>query len=127
MSEQTPQLPAEFVFSTADLYARSGFSNGAFFKDAFPNLSANELRDLLVDVLQQHVLPKLDQSVQTLLVPSVHNPLRVTSVDGNGVDWLTPEAGHGAALTPARIRVPAEAVLSSAKRLRLAAPSRTAA
>lgn len=115
-------LPAQFVFTTNDLYVRAGFEGGTILRRAFPDLSATDLRDLLVDVLQSYVMPRIDQNVQTLVVPTVHNPLRAVYVDGAGVRW-TAEAGQGPTLTPATVTVPLADVLASARRRKIAVPT----
>jgi hypothetical protein len=112
-------LPAHFVFMSNDLYARSGFESGAMFRHTFPHLSSAELRDLLVEVLQTRVIPWLDHSVQTLLIPTVHNPLRAVYVEGVPVSW-TAEAGQGPPLTPATVRVSIEDVLDCARKRKIA-------
>jgi hypothetical protein len=118
---ETPvELPSHFVFATNSLYLRAGFEHGATLGTAFPHLGAADLRDLLVDVLQTHVIPRLDQSVQTLIVPTVHNPLRAVNVDGVSVRWNA-EMGQGPPLTPATIRVTLEDVLACARRRKIAA------
>ena len=113
--------PEEFVFETASLYQRSGFESGDLLKSAFPGVGAAELRELLVDVVRSHVLPQLDQDVQVLQIPSVHNPVRATNVSGTSVTW-TAEFGTGPALTPKRVRVSAEDVFACARRRRIPVP-----
>jgi hypothetical protein len=108
------------AFRTADFFARSGFQSGELLRSAMPHLNAGEMRDLLVEVLQRHVVPQLDQKVQVSVLPTVHNPVRVTSVDGIEVAWATPEHGRGPALTPATVTVELEDVFACARRLRLA-------
>jgi hypothetical protein len=115
-------LPTHFVFRTNDLYARDGFEGGGILGKAFPNLSAAELRDLLVEVLQTHVIPRLDHSVQTLLIPTVHNPLRAVYVEGVPVNW-TAVAGQGPPLTPATVSVSLEDVLACARKRKIAVPT----
>lgn len=114
-------LPAHVVFTTASLYERAGFDSGAQLGEYFPTLTAGELRDLLVDVLQAHVIPRLDQNVQTLVIPTVHNPLRAVYVDGNSVRW-TAEAGQGPTLTPSTVRVRMKDILACARRRKLSIP-----
>jgi hypothetical protein len=119
MATKTGQMPDEFVIDTASLFARSGFFGGDLLREAFPNVGAAELRALLVDVVQQHVLPQLDQKVRTLQVPTVHNPVRATSVDNVPVIWNA-ERGTGPSITPASVRVKAADVLACARKRRIA-------
>jgi hypothetical protein len=114
----------EFVFESAALYRRDGFDNGGILHHAFPHLSASEARTLLVDVLYQHVLSRLDQTVQGVTVPTKCNPLRAVAVNGTSVHWPTPEVGVGPPLSPARVVVSRDAVLECMKRLRLPSPPR---
>ena len=118
MSAEEGTLPAELVIETASLYAQSGFERGNLLKGSFPHLGAADLRELLADVVQQHVIPRLDQRVQTLRIPTVHNPIRATSVDGVAVNW-TPEKGNGPQLTPATVCVMAADILSCARKRRV--------
>jgi hypothetical protein len=121
-TDEVVELPSHFVFTTSCLYERSGFESGAILGKVFSHLASAELRELLVDVLQAHVLPRLDQKVQTLVVPTVHNPLRAVYVDGAPVRW-TAKAGQGPPLSPLTIRVSLEQVLETAAKRRITLPS----
>ncbi|HSJ23776.1 MAG TPA: hypothetical protein VK929_03760 [Longimicrobiales bacterium] len=116
-------IPESFEVKTADFFTRRGFLSGDLLRPALPHLNAGDVRDLLVEVLQRHVVPSLDQKVQTYAVPTVHNPLRVTSVDGVEVVWATPAEGRGPAITPPRVTVMLQDVLACARRLRLSVPT----
>jgi hypothetical protein len=118
MAKKPGQMPAEYVIDTDWLFARSGFRGGDLLREAFPNLGAAELRALLVDVVHEHVLPKLDQKVWTLQIPTVHNPVRATSVDNVPVKWNA-ERGAGPRITPASVRVKAADVIACARRRRI--------
>lgn len=118
-NEEERELPKFYEMDTASLYARSGFRGGDIFQLDFPFLNSAESRELLTEVVQRHVLPKLDQRVQILIIPTVHNPVRVTSVDGVSVTW-TAEWGSGPQLTPEYIRVSSEDVVACLKRKGLA-------
>jgi hypothetical protein len=120
MSE--PSTPPTIEVRTADFFLRKGFQSGDLLREYLPNLNAGELRDLLVEVLQRHVVPQLDQKIQTSILPTVHNPLRVTSVDGVEVVWTTPEEGRGPALSPPWVTIQVEDVFTCARRLRLTVP-----
>jgi hypothetical protein len=115
-------VPETFEFRTADLFTRQGFMSGEILRVAMPHLNSGELRDLLVEVVQRHVIPMLDQRVQASVLPTVHNPVRVTSVDGVEVTWATPEHGRGPAISPPHVTVQLEDVLTCARRLRLTVP-----
>lgn len=120
-------LPSFFTLVSAGLYERSGFEGGELFDDAFPQLSAVQARELLAAVVQSYLLPALENEVQTVVIPGVHNPIRATHVDGTSVQWSTAERGIGPALVPASVRVQTQDVLECARRLRLGLPSASAA
>jgi hypothetical protein len=124
MAGKNGLAPEVFVFDTASLYRRSGFESGDLLKSAFPSVGAAELRELLVDVVRRHVLPQLDQQVQVLQIPGVHNPVRATSVSGVPVVW-TAESGTGPALTPTRVSVKAEDVFACASKRKIPLPQST--
>ncbi|HEU5211033.1 MAG TPA: hypothetical protein VFU06_16675 [Longimicrobiales bacterium] len=113
--------PEEFLFETASLYQRSGFKSGELLREAFPGLGGSELRELLVDVVRGYVLPQLDQDVQVLQIPSVHNPVRATNVSGQSVTW-TAEFGTGPALTPKVVRVSTADIYTAARKRKIAIP-----
>jgi hypothetical protein len=119
---QNGQIPSHIVFTANGLYERSGFASGAILAEVFTHVAAGEIRDLLVDVLQAHVIPRLDQKVQTLVVPTVHNPLRAVRVDGVSVRWSA-EAGQGPPLSPATVRVSMEDVLECARKRKITLPT----
>jgi hypothetical protein len=109
------------VFKSSDLYKRRGFERGDILADTFPHVGAAELRNLLVDVLRAHVIPRLDQKVQVLVLSTVHNPLRAVYVDGIAVRW-TAESGQGPTLTPASVDVSVDDVLACARKRKIATP-----
>jgi hypothetical protein len=109
-----------FIFRTADLYERNGFESGDMLAPAFAHLCAADVRSLLVQVLAEHVIPKLSPHVQTLTVPSAHNPVRAVSVGGKSVGWTTPHSGRGPEIRPATVSVGLDAILATARRLRVA-------
>lgn len=110
------------VFDTSSFYEQAGFERGEILRPFFPDLPGGELRELLVDVLNAHVVPKLDQQVQTLQIPTVHNPLRVTSVDGEAVTWNKTERGIGPSISPATVRVSIPDIDAVARKRRIVVP-----
>lgn len=113
--------PEEFLFETASLYQRSGFKAGELLREGFPTLGGSELRELLVDVVRSYVLPQLDQDVQVLQIPTVHNPVRATNVNGQTVTW-TAEFGTGPVLSPKVVRVSAADVYTAARKRKIPVP-----
>lgn len=121
MAPRDEESIQDFVFDTASLYQRSGFAGGELLRPAFPGIGGGDLRELLVDVVRHHILPRLDQKVQVLQIPGVHNPIRATSVGGVPVVW-TAESGVGPTLTPARLSVKAADVFACAVKRKIKIP-----
>lgn len=105
MASKTTEETTTIEFQTSGLFRATGFENGELLKPYFPLLSPAELRDLLAVVVERHVLPKLDQRVGVMILPSARNPVRATSVDKESVVWTTADAGSGPKVTPAVVNV----------------------
>jgi hypothetical protein len=87
------------------MFDAQGFERGNLLQPYFPYLNGTDLRELLAKVVERHVLPRLDQGVQIMVIPSARNPVRATRVNGQEVIWHNAEAGTGPAITPAVVRV----------------------
>lgn len=122
MASSPDRTRQQVVFETSSFYEQAGFERGEILRPLFPDLPGGELRELLVDVLHAHVVPKLDQQVQTLQIPTVHNPLRVTSVDGEAVTWNKTERGVGPTITPATVKVSVADIYNVARKRRIVVP-----
>jgi len=104
-----PQTPSPTVdFETSAMFDAHGFMRGELLKPHFPHLSGTDLRELLAKVVERHVLPRLDQGVQIMVIPGARNPVRATRVNGQEVIWHNAEAGTGPQVTPAVVRVSKE-------------------
>ena len=66
---------------------------------------------VLVRVIREHVLPALAEHhvIATMVVDTIHNPIRATVVDGVEVDSI--RNGNGIKLTPAKVDVPESVIL----------------
>lgn len=87
------------------MFDATGFERGDLLKPYFPHLSGAELRELLATVIERHVLPRLDQQVQIMVLSSARNPVRATRVNGQEVVWANADAGKGPPITPAVVPV----------------------
>jgi hypothetical protein len=106
-------------FFTRDLLHKWGFEDGdildAFLHDHGFDLAEMSAHDVLCSVLESHVLPAIRNQVAWKSVCTMHNPLRVTSVDGNPIDnYKTDHPGID--LQPEFVDVPDEVVLGHARR-----------
>ena len=72
--------------------------------------------DLLIAVVEQFVVPRLDQDVEIRTLPTLHNPIRVDRIDGE-------PAGLGDDLTPECIDVAVADIIEIAERLPRQPPS----
>ena len=63
---------------------------------------------VLVRVVQEFVLPQIEQNVEVYTVGTIHNPIRAAAVDGVEVDAT---AASTLALTPDYVNVPLSEVL----------------
>jgi hypothetical protein len=122
MTGPTEDTPAELVVETSSLFERSGFDGGNLLLGLFPDLGAADLRELLTDVVRHLVVPQLDQKVSLLSIPTVHNPIRVTSVDNVSVSW-TSERGTGPRITPDQVTVQVADIMAVARKRKLAPSS----
>jgi len=77
------------------LLHKFGFGDGDMMFDL---IEAHDLgvdhQDLLIAVVERLMVPRLDQQVETYTLPSLHNPIRARTIDGEQADFgdtLTPE------------------------------------
>ena len=124
------------IFHTEGLLSKWGFSDGDLLDDLIWDAGMEEVGDFLFDkkdeagsiygfdhtvlvlVLLTHVLPVLDQKVETRVIGTIHNPLRATTVDGMDVrDAWFGDREYPGAITPAEVEVPDETILALARSL----------
>ena len=105
-------------FLTRDLLHTWGFEDGdilqGFLHDHGFDLAEVNTHDVLRSVLESHVLPAIRNRVAWEFVSTMHNPVRITSVDGIPVDnYKTDHPGID--LQPGFVDVPDEVVLAQAR------------
>ena len=109
--EPMPEVPGVVEFFTEDLLHKFGFGDGDMLYDLVEehDLGVDD-RDLLVAVVEALVVPRLDQSVETYTLGTLHNPIRAHTVDGE-------EADIGSTLTPEFVEVPVADIIRVARTL----------
>jgi hypothetical protein len=68
-------------------------------------------------LVREHLAPKLEQRVELVDIETIHNPIRVETVDGVEVDWY---ADRPIALTPDHVEIPFSEVLRVVREVQLA-------
>lgn len=107
----TPEAKAEVVFHTFGLLHRMGFRDGDLLLDVMREHDLRTDRSaLLASVVEQLVVPRLDQHVVTKRVLTLHNPIRAAVIDGLPADL-------DSALSPASVTVPVHQILAIASAL----------
>jgi hypothetical protein len=111
------------VLWTDGLYSKWGFSDGDFPDDLEEWLEAeaqglswfdrSAWHSVLIRLVREFVIPRLDQAVTVCLVNTHHNPIRAVSVDGREIthwDHLG-DGGRAPTLMPDRVSIPFSEVL----------------
>ena len=74
----------------------------------------NALAFPLVALVQKHLLPRIEQRVTVAEVETIHNPIRVDTIDGADVTEVWFGRAPEPALTPEYVDVPMAEVLNAA-------------
>jgi hypothetical protein len=109
-------------FFTSGLVSKWGFQDGDQLSDLCYDLRFDdgiEVDDhaLLVETVRRFILPRLDQSVETRVISTIHNPIRAETVDGEDVTGLWYEPMADSPITPEVIDVSHANLLALAKEL----------
>lgn len=99
-------------FYTNGLCSKFGFNDGDLLEDVIEDLNDGVFipalnHRVLAAVVKEFVIPKLDQNVEIMEVETIHNPIRVSKI--NGVE-LTYNQGDPT-LTPEYIDVSKDAII----------------
>lgn len=108
------------------LVSRWGFNDGdmpEWIEDACDEHGvdfADHLRhdvwhDTLWTLVNDHLLPALDQRVELVRIHTTHNPVRACTVDGVSVEDQWTEVDTTVELTPESVTVPLDAVLATVR------------
>ena len=97
-----------------DLVSKFGFEDGDvmfhFMEDHGLDFERLDHHDLLIAVVEQLLVPRLDQAVETFTLVSLHNPIRAGKVDGQ-------EASYDSVFTPESVEIPVAEILEIAASL----------
>ena len=104
-------------FYTSGLLNKFGFQDGDMIDDLlFENFglasNLNFTHNVLVKVVVDHVIPKLDQKIEQVIITTIHNPIRAGTVNGHRVDWYN---GNEFELTPKIVEVSDQIIIDIAK------------
>lgn len=65
----------------------------------------------LEELVKTHLLPALDQRVETVFIGTIHNPVRAKTADGLDVEGEWYDEWHSVTLSPTFVDVPDEQVM----------------
>jgi len=111
-------LLSKWGFGDGDMLDDLLYENG--YEDAWKDDADKEEghwfdHRILVRVIEEHVVPKLDQVVETFTVWGIHNPIRADNIDGiKFTNWYRGEVSQR--LTPSMIEVTDDVILAIAER-----------
>jgi len=82
------QNPGEVVdFYPDDLCSKFGFGDGDMLYELIQEHDLGvDHQELLIAVIERLVVPQLDVVVETYTLPSIHNPIRAATIDGEKAD-----------------------------------------
>jgi hypothetical protein len=100
-STDSPADPPDVVeFYAESLLHKFGFGDGDMLYDLVEEHGLEvDHRDLLIEVVERLVVPRLDEEVETYTLGTFHNPIRAGTIDGEKAEW-------GDSLTPDVVEVP---------------------
>jgi hypothetical protein len=79
---------------TEGLLSKWGLEDGdlldPILQDMGFDLSVLNAHEVLVEIIRDHVLPKLENEIEFQVIGTLHNPIRITRVDGVVVDNYRP-------------------------------------
>lgn len=105
------------IFHTDDLLSKWGFGDGDALEYFFGDdaeisemLSEIDEHEALTKIVKEFVIPHISQTLTIEVLPTNHNPVRASTVDGVRVDY---RAGPNQTikLTPEKIAVPVSDVI----------------
>lgn len=116
----------ELVLTSEGLLSKWGFNDGDEPDALLDLLDATGRTDpdgwlpgkvwhrVLCRLVREHLIPRLDQRVELVVLDTGHNPVRARSVNGVDVTHLWHRSKEpGPTLTPDSVRVPIETVMAA--------------
>ena len=93
------------------LLHKFGFGDGDMLYDLIEEHDLGvDHQDLLIAVIKRLVVPRLDQEVETYTLPSLHNPIRAGTIDGERADAF-------GSITPEIVEIPVADIIRIARTL----------
>ena len=80
------------------------------------DLDVVNTNDILVELVTNHVLPVIENTIEFEVVATHHNPVRITRVDGVPVDNFDVQSHDRFRLRPERVRIPEDVIRDHATR-----------
>ncbi len=104
---------------TKTLLSKWGLSDGDVLEPILRgmgfDLAVLNTHHVLIDLVRDHVLPKIENEIEFEVIITLHNPIRITHVDGVLVDNY--KASHPEVkLRPVSVRIPAYRIRECADR-----------
>jgi len=112
MATEETQGQSEMVdFYPDDLCSKFGFGDGDMMYELIQEHGLGvDHQDLLIAVVERLVVPQLDVEVETYTLPSLHNPIRAATIDGEKAD-------RGDFVSDEIIRIPVADIIEIARTL----------
>ncbi len=105
-------------FYTSGLLSKWGFGDGDMLDEMLwdAGIYLDDSHTLLIRIVRELVLPRIEQKVEVFEIGTIHNPIRADTVNGKRVDHCADDPGVPP-LTPEFIEVPEEVILNLARSL----------
>ena len=108
---QADEVQGVVEFYPEGLLHKFGFGDGDMLYELIEEHDLGvDHQDLLIAVVEQLVVPRLDQVVETYTMVSLHNPIRASTIDGE-------EADVSSTLTPQIVEIPVADIIRIARTL----------
>ena len=115
--DHNPEPPKTVTLFSAGLLSKWGFCDGDLL-EWLSEFGRFDRRDVLCAVVRAKLIPVLKQTVEIEEVVTIHNPIRVRTVNGVNVTEMHYSADAGDnVLTPASVDVSGEEVLRIAREI----------
>lgn len=108
------------VFYTEGFLSKWGLQDGDILDDLlFEEFGFIEdldfEHDVLIEVVENHVLPKIENKFEYLIIGSIHNPIRFDVVDGKEVDNYNSEK-NSVEIRPEKVEVADYVIIDIARK-----------
>lgn len=114
--DDPPAIPETVQLYSQCLLSKWGFCDGDIL-EWLSDFGAFDRRAVLVELVKTKLLPTLNQPVEFEVINTIHNPIRVTTVDGQDVTHWHYETNLPELLTPEEVTVSGAEVLTLARQI----------